>query len=101
MPRGGPTWARIGHDQALRANLTASARRPSPALSHRCPNASLQACQESSRSQADSLRPPSGLAIPACRGSRVSCDLGSLVTFDKAITPTMTSMAPRPFEPPR
>jgi hypothetical protein len=22
-PRGGPTWARIGHDQALRANLTA------------------------------------------------------------------------------
>ena len=27
MPRYGPTWARIGHDQALRANLTAR-RRP-------------------------------------------------------------------------
>lgn len=36
-PRCGPTWARIGHDQAFRANLTASGRRPSSSTSRRRP----------------------------------------------------------------
>jgi hypothetical protein len=51
-PRGGLTWARIGHDQALRASLTAWSPPPHPSIAPTagCATASVSAATEASSS---------------------------------------------------